>query len=392
MANKRTILLVGESFFPDNTPRANRWHYFSSELKKRGWQIQVISRHFNNAKLDDIFNSPTVLMRNPSFFCRVFRKVFSELIFEHQILWAIRRLVLFIRTASNYKDVDLVVAYGLPFSGVVLGGVIARFLGKPLVVEYGDPWDINPARNPTALERHANKWIMNTAARVIVTNENYAEFARKFYCRQIECLLPVTSLNQSAKGGENLRDHLSGIGQGFKAFYAGMFYDGIRSGVPFLEAIEDINENIVFIHAGYKYNKALYCSRYNNIGYISQIDVLNYLYWADVVLYFSNESIYQTPSKITEISFIAPTIIAIGNSFSEFEREQLSRAQTIYAKNNKSEIINSLVQFMNLKKSELRSTANFQSRIACLAEYNSSIVSKLDVLFKGCITAQCIKR
>jgi hypothetical protein len=197
--------------------------------------------------------------------------------------------------------------------------------------------------------------------------------------------LPVTSLNQSAKGGENVRDHLSGISEGCKAFYAGMFYDGIRSGVPLLDAIEDINENIVFVHAGSKYNKALYCSRYNNIGYIPQINVLNYLYWADVALYFSNECIYQTPSKIIEISFIAPIIIAIGNSFTEFEKEQLSRAQTIYAKNNKSEIINSLVQFMNLKKTELRSVANFESRIVRLAEYNSSIVSKLDVLLADCI-------
>ncbi len=385
MANKRTILLVGESFFPDNTPRANRWQYLSSELKKRGWQIQVISRYFNNVKLDNVFDSPVVLMKTPSFFYRVFHKIFSELIFEHQILWAVRRLLFFIRSVGNYRDVDLVVAYGLPFSGVILGAVIARFLGKPLIVEYGDPWDINPARNPTALERRANKWIMNTAARVIVTNENYAEFARKFYSRRIECLLPVTSLNQSAKGDEYVRDHLNRLSQGFKAFYAGMFYESIRSGVPFLRAIEDINENIVFVHAGSKYNKALYCSRYYNIGYIPQINVLSYLYWADVVLYFSNESIYQTPSKITEISYIAPTIIAIGNSFTEFEMQELSRAQTIYAKNNKSEILNALVQFMNLRKSEAKSTVNFDSRIMRLAGYNSRIVSNLDILLEGCL-------
>lgn len=380
----KTLLVVGESFYPDNTPRANRWYYFCSELDRNGWDIRVISRHFDGDLLNTILNCTKPVQRVPSLSRRICRRIFSMIVFEHHILWAMRRLSSFRRKIHSYKEIDIVIAYGLPFSGIVLGALIARLLGKPLVVEYGDPIDKNPALRPTLLERITNKSIMTQADQLIVTNENYAAYAAKVYGRQVECLTPVASLPTPSESEHKIRKNLNSFGTNVKAFYAGMFYQGIRSGVPFIEALERTKADILFLHAGKFYSEAGDCQRYRSVGYIDQGSVLHYLYWADIVLYFSNDASFQTPSKIIEIAHIAEVVLAIGDSFSAFEREMLSRTKVVYASNKTLEIEIALDNITSIPDNKHKTSTNFQKKIVQLVKYNTSVYAGLENIINKC--------
>ena len=381
----KILLVVGESFYPDNTPRANRWNYFCRALDHNGWRTRVISRHFDGDLLGMALSCPIPVQRAPSLIRRVCRRVFSRLVFEYQIFWAMRRLSSFARKIDSYKEIDVVVAYGLPFSGIVLGAMLARLLGRPLVVEYGDPIDMNPALRPSLLERIANKWVMRRANRVIVTNENYAEYATQVYGRQVGYLAPVASLPAPSEDERQICEHIAHLSNGLKVFYAGMFYEGIRSGAPFVEALERMKGDLMFVHAGTRYRKAGECSRYRNIGYIDQRLVPYYLYWADVVLYFSNDSAFQTPSKIIEIAHLAQVILAIGKSFSEFEKSLLSQTQAVYVANDPSEIEAALGKIPHILKTERKNSADFQARIRRLTEYNANVFTKLEYVLTDCV-------
>jgi hypothetical protein len=383
--SNRVILLVGVSFYPSNTPRANRWTYFARELDLKGWRIRVISREFEGYLSNQRTSSTSSDLHTPSLLSRLIRKAFSYLLFDHHIIWAVRKLLQIARRKDIYREIDIVVAYGLPLSGILLGMLIARILGRPCVVEYGDPIDKNPAHRPTLLERIANKWTITLAKQVIVTNENYAEYASQVYGRQIEFLSPVASLPTLKKSETQLNESFANLGMSIKVFYAGMFYDGLRSGVPFIEALGHIKKEIVFVHAGTIYKKALNKNKYHNIGYLPQNIISHYLYWADVVLYFSNSSNYQTPSKVVEIAHLANVVLAIGNTFSTFESTLLDQTMTFYVSNKASKIEEQLNNINLLSNPNPKSDFYFNEKVNRLIKYNNKVISELDSIINKCI-------
>ena len=381
----KTLLVVGNSFFPNNTPRANRWNYFCHKLQCHDWRIRVVSHHFEGDLLITAINFPKPVQCVPSLGYRVCRKVFSVFIFEYEIIWALRRLLSISRKINSYKEIEIVIAYGLPLSGIILGAVLARLLGRPLVIEYGDPIDKNAARKSTLLERIANKWVMRRANRVLATNENYAKYATQVYGRKVECLLPIAPLLALNENEQQIRDHFARLGKNMKFFYAGTFYKNIRSGDPFIKALGCNKDEILFMHAGKACDQAAKCARYYNIGYIDQMLVPHYLYWADIVLYFSNDSDFQTPSKIVETAYLAKYVLAIGDSFSEFEKNLLKRTQTVYV-SNKSSVLEKALSNIALKaKVGSKNSADFQKKIKQINEYNAKVVAKLNHVLNDCI-------
>jgi len=379
---KGVVLIVGESFYPDNTPRANRWHYFASRLSAANWAVRVISR-YQHAEKFGVGQIIEAQVRKRSLASRAAGKLFSLFIFEKEIFWAARRLISVLRNRAVLSDVTLVVGYGLPFSGIVLAVIAAKVLKKPCMIEYGDPVDINPARRSTLLERLANRWCIQSAETVIVTDENYATYMRNRYDRAIERLPPIASVLERSSEDQYAvaANALAKCSTGIRFFYAGRLYRGLRPGDAFFSALERTQLDAVLIHAGLPYESARANPRYKNIGYIERYTVLYLLYWAGVTLYFANEAAYQTPSKVVEVAYVAPVVLAIGVSRNSFEGEMLANAtEVVHVQNAVGDIVKALQWTVQKGNQVERSRADFDRRLIKMRAYDAEIVASLETL------------
>jgi hypothetical protein len=86
--------------------------------------------------------------------------------------------------AAERPDAIYVSAY--PCSALVLGALLKRRHGIPLVGELRDPWTMNvhfESRHPAvaALERRLERWVFETADRIVVTTDAVREAYQKLY-------------------------------------------------------------------------------------------------------------------------------------------------------------------------------------------------------------------
>ena len=383
---KKSVLIVGESFLPDNTPRANRWHFFSTELMRRDWAVRVMSRNLFgesigiDCAIGDITRGKSFLLS------RAVSKLFSLLIFEKEILWAICCMANVIRRREEFSDVALIVGYGLPFSGAVLAMAVSRLLSTPCIVEYGDPIDVNPARRATFLERLVNKWILLSADVIIVTNAAYAAYVEKEYSRPAACLPPVASIppSVSRETFKHVMKELHKYSASATLFYAGHFYKDIRSGEEFLAALSRSKMSVEFVHAGMRHRSADDHDRYRNIGYIDKYSVLYHLYCADLALYFANQSNYQTPSKVVEVGHMATVVLAIGDDFNESERELLGNTgHVFFVQNSIKEISAALKAAVRVGSGIKKTFDGFCEKLNSMRDYNDEVFKSLENICEG---------
>jgi glycosyltransferase involved in cell wall biosynthesis len=81
---------------------------------------------------------------------------------------------------------DAVYVSGYPYSAFLVGAALRRRFGVPLVCELRDPWTMNvefAPRHPAvaALERRLEKWVFETADRIVVTTETVREAYERLY-------------------------------------------------------------------------------------------------------------------------------------------------------------------------------------------------------------------
>jgi hypothetical protein len=90
--------------------------------------------------------------------------------------------------ARLVRDVrpDVVYVSGYPYSAFLVGAMMRLLFRVPLVCELRDPWTLNvqfEARHPSvmALERKLERWVFDTADRVIVTTDSVREAYERVY-------------------------------------------------------------------------------------------------------------------------------------------------------------------------------------------------------------------
>ncbi|MBN1771378.1 MAG: glycosyltransferase, partial [Deltaproteobacteria bacterium] len=86
--------------------------------------------------------------------------------------------------AAERPDALCVSAY--PYSALVLGALLKRRHGVPLICELRDPWTMNVEFRPrhpavAALERRLERWVFETADRVVVTTDAVREAYARLY-------------------------------------------------------------------------------------------------------------------------------------------------------------------------------------------------------------------
>ena len=103
----------------------------------------------------------------------------ADVVYLPHALAAASRLV-----ATERPDVLYVSAY--PYSALVLGALLKRRHGVPLVCELRDPWTMNVEFRPrhpavAALEQRLERWVFDTADRVVVTTDAVRDAYARLY-------------------------------------------------------------------------------------------------------------------------------------------------------------------------------------------------------------------
>ena len=162
---------------------------------------------------------------------------------DPHISWNIRREGMQLLAKS-----DLLFVTCSPFSAALKGLELKRLTGKPLVVDFRDPWSMNPyvRRSPFAQKRietmeqmvveQTDALILNTPGTLELYQNRYPESAGKFFCipNGYDVLNPVSDYIRSP----------------FKIIHTGTLY-AKRNPELLFEALSEIDApDIEFIHAG----------------------------------------------------------------------------------------------------------------------------------------------
>lgn len=214
---------------------------------------------------------------------------------------------------SGGRGCDVVASSGAPFSAHIAAWLIARRLGVPLVLDYGDPWVYEPGRPRSMLRRwiehKLERRILLSASKVSVTTEatrllyldRYVEVPDKY------SVLPMgyTSSDYSSFDG----DYLGGARR--RLVYAGRLNEEYRSligvkdflaqavetGVPFTLEFYGSEEHRVIAELG----------EFVELGCVQMFPALDHALYIELlcnaccVVVFGNNSEVQIPGKIAQI-------------------------------------------------------------------------------------------
>ena len=92
------------------------------------------------------------------------------------------------RRVVKKHRIDVIFATGSPWSGLIVGYLISRFTGKPLIVDFRDPWMNNPFHHSkgTMLDRWALNWEKRIVARAQGVSLNTEPLRQEFLERYPE--------------------------------------------------------------------------------------------------------------------------------------------------------------------------------------------------------------
>lgn len=136
--------------------------------------------------------------------------------------WAIRK-----------QKIDIILATGRPWSTLVIGAVLKRLTGKPLVLDFRDPWMTNPFRPEPSpfknrIEARLERWVIGTADLIVANTDNLRqEFVERF--------------------GDDLLHRCVTVINGFDVEEF--------SKIEPLERSDDLKDTFVLLHAGFLYGK-----------------------------------------------------------------------------------------------------------------------------------------
>ena len=82
--------------------------------------------------------------------------------------------------AIRRNNVAAILATGRPWTTLVIGAVLKQLTGRPLVVDFRDPWMTNPFRIPTStlknrIEKWLEQWVVRTSDLIVANTEELRE-------------------------------------------------------------------------------------------------------------------------------------------------------------------------------------------------------------------------
>lgn len=154
------------------------------------------------------------------------------------------------RRVVREHNIDVIFATGSPWSDLIVGYLVSRLTGKPLIADFRDPWMNNPFHHSKGviLDKWARRWeqrIVEKAEAVSLNTEPLrAEFLERYPDQPAEKFFVMPN-------GYDLTDFANlppsdedNTGDGwFTLCHAGFLY-GVRDPAPLLDAITSANQKL----------------------------------------------------------------------------------------------------------------------------------------------------
>ena len=259
-------LIVTHQFLPHVSPRTTRWKLLVDELVSLGHEVTVLTgtkQHSQDSNIEIIFvgnsraSNVVVSLRNQSnsldsknriksIIFKLLKKVYRFVIRnfawpDYTMFWLIS--VFKVRKKLNL-EYDVLVTVSLPFSSHIAGYLINKKIGKPWIMDVGDPFTLKttaPENNSFLygrLNKHYETKFYQQASKVLFTHDD----ARKIHIKEFQINPSITAVGQPiSKFREHLYEQTKNYNytnNDIKFGYFGIFTHGVRTPVNFINFLD----------------------------------------------------------------------------------------------------------------------------------------------------------
>ena len=259
-------LIVTHQFLPHVSPRTTRWKLLVDELVSLGHEVTVLTgtkQHSQDSNIEIIFvgnsraSNVVVSLRNQSnsldsknriksIIFKLLKKVYRFVIRnfawpDYTMFWLIS--VFKVRKKLNL-EYDVLVTVSLPFSSHIAGYLINKKMGKPWIMDVGDPFTLKttaPENNSFLygrLNKHYETKFYQQASKVLFTHDD----ARKIHIKEFQINPSITAVGQPiSKFREHLYEQTKNYNytnNDIKFGYFGIFTHGVRTPVNFINFLD----------------------------------------------------------------------------------------------------------------------------------------------------------
>jgi hypothetical protein len=259
-------LIVTHQFLPHVSPRTTRWKLLVDELVSLGHEVTVLTgtkQHSQDSNIETIFvgnsraSNVVVSLRNQSnsldsknriksIIFKLLKKVYRFVIRnfawpDYTMFWLIS--VFRVRKKLNL-EYDVLITVSLPFSSHIAGYLINKKIGKPWIMDVGDPFTLKttaPENNSFLygrLNKHYEMKFYKQASKVLFTHDD----ARKIHIKEFHINPSITAVGQPiSKFREHLYEQTKNYNytnNDIKFGYFGIFTHGVRTPVNFINFLD----------------------------------------------------------------------------------------------------------------------------------------------------------
>ncbi len=335
----QNILIISQTIFPRESPRANRATELAKELARQGHSITLyaVLGSYNYDKFETEFNIKVkdigkLYLSNVSSSDGLKQKVFVEKflskIFRGSLMYPDIELMFRIpNIIKNETKKDLIITIAQPHS-IHWGLALAKYLypkknSFTWVADCGDPFMGNEVvRPPFFYFKYLEKWFCESADYISIPVEGakaayYNEF--RYKVRVIPQGFQFSSIKQYIESRNNPVPTFA---------FAGLLFKGSRDPSQLLKYLSTLdlnfkfyifsnNSNLITPHLKGLEDKVVHSK------YIPRNKLLSVLGKMDFLLNFENQTNVQSPSKLIEYAILEKPILSINNN--SFSRDKIDQ-------------------------------------------------------------------
>ena len=263
-------LIVTHQFLPHISPRTTRWKLLVDELVLQGHEVTVVTgtkQTSQDNRIKTIFvgnsraSNVVVSLRNQSntlstkkrlkvIFYKLLKKVYRFAIRnfawpDYTMFWL---LSIFNARKKLDLEYDVIISVSLPFSSHIAGYMINKKIGKPWIMDIGDPFTLKKTapENNSFLYGRLNKFyekkFYHQASQILFTHED----AMKTHINEFQIQESKVAVGQPiSKFQEDLYELSKNYDYGTKDIkfgYFGIFTQGVRTPDNFLESLRKLKD------------------------------------------------------------------------------------------------------------------------------------------------------
>ena len=350
------VMIVSYYFPPLNFPRSIRIKFLLRTFQRIGKKVICLTAHLDNWGIDktltDMHGAEVIKAQS-----HLFRRSIRIHILPHYYLgWSLVPLLKGLVTARRIHP-SYVFGIGMPFNSPVIAYLISKITMRPLIIELGDPWSLNPdpVEHPIGvfnvkIMRMIERAVFTQADAVYVTTDKVLDD----YSRLYPSIANRFHISRNGFSSEAMNQALPVPlpGNGIKILFLGAHWTGRISIEPLREAIKILRAQGMEIQALFV---GLFDDKLCSEGLIHMENMefgtaLGMMKSADILLTYATVAGSLIPSKTYwYLSTGRPTLIII-DGHDVMEKEFRSFPTMNIIQNNTDEIMLAIRKLIVMKK------------------------------------------